>query len=164
MSDLQLEPRAGRLTVAEEPWDVFWPEAQALAADHSLEVDTGVEERRVYAPDVARMRALNVMGSMRIFAARREAILVGYFTWMVQLDLESVGLLIAQQGAWYVKRGEPRAAYELFEYSIASLKMLEVKCIFPHHRLQGRGAAIGRFFARWKAKEIQRTYCLWIGD
>lgn len=152
------------LVTREEPWDSFWPDAEGLAAEHSLEVDTGIEPRRRYAPDVARMRALNVMGTMRIFAARRDKKLVGYFTWMVMPDLESEGLVIANQGAWYVRPKEPHAAHTLFEYSIAMLKLLGVRCIFPHHRLQGRGASIGRFFERWKAKEIQRTYCLWIGD
>jgi hypothetical protein len=39
-----------------------------------------------------------------------------------------------------------------------------VQCIFPHHRTQGRGARIGRFFMRRGAKHIQQTYSLWIGN
>lgn len=165
MSDIQLKaPATSSLITREEPWDLFWPDAEPLARAHWKEVETGVEPRRPYAPDAARMRALNVMGMMRIFVARRGEKLVGYFTWMVTPDLESQGLIIANQGAWYVSPQESKAAYCLFEYSIASLKLLGVKCLFPHHRLQGRGAAIGRFFERWRAKEVQRTYCLWIGD
>jgi hypothetical protein len=36
--------------------------------------------------------------------------------------------------------------------------------MFPHHRLHGRGAGLGRFFRRRGASEIQRTYCLQIGE
>lgn len=159
-----LTPHIKGLTVEEESWDSAWPEAERLAAKHFEEVDGGVESRRVFAPDVAKMRALNAMGVLRIFTARRDGKLVGYFTWQIMPDLESQDLLIAQQGAWYAEFGESRVGFRLFEFSIAKLKMLGVQMIFPHHRTQGRGAELGRFFKRWGAKHIQDTYSLWIGD
>jgi len=152
------------LTLSEESWDSAWPEAAALAAKHFEEVDGGVEERRIFAPDVSKMRALNAMGVLRIFVARRDGKLVGYFTWQIMPDLESQDLLIATQGAWYAELGESRVGFRLFEFSIAALKALGVQMIFPHHRTQGRGAELGRFFKRWGAKHIQDTYSLWIGD
>lgn len=169
MSNLQLsaaqveEPLQG-LVVTEEPWDDFWPEADALARKHFEEVDGGVESRRVYAPDAAKMRALNALGVLRVFSARRGGRLVGYFTWQIMPDIESSGLLIAQQGAWYAELGEARVGFKLFEFSLAALRALGVQMIFPHHRTQGRGAELGRFFKRWGAKHIQNTYSLWIGE
>lgn len=159
-----LTPHVRGLVVEEESWDSAWPEAQVLAAKHFEEVDGGIEVRRKFNPDVPKMRALNAMGVLRIFVARREGRLVGYFTWQIMPDLESQDLLIAQQGAWYAELGESRVGFRLFEYSIAALKALGVQMIFPHHRTQGRGAELGRFFKRWGAKHIQDTYSLWIGE
>lgn len=171
MSNLQLAPQALEapvthvgLVVAEEPWDTFWPEADRLARKHWEEVDGGVEPRRTYAPDTPKMRALNAMGVLRVFSARRDGRLVGYFTWQITQDIESEGLLIALQGAWYAELGESKVGFRLFEYSIAALKALGVQMIFPHHRTQGRGSELGRFFKRWGAKHIQDTYALWIGE
>lgn len=153
------------LVIDAESWDTFWPEADALAREHWDEVDGGVEPRRRYAPDVARMRALSLVGAMQIFTARRDGCLVGYMTWMVMPDVESLGLVIAQQGAWFARQGQGQGiGFKLFEYSLASLKLLGVRCVFPHHRVQGRGSNIGKFFERWGAKKIQDTYCLWIGE
>lgn len=150
----------------EEPWDSFWPEADALAREHFAEVDGGVELHRPYKPDAARMRALSLMGLMRIYTARLDGKLVGYLTWMIMPDIESEGLVIAKQGAWFVtsKIKSQNIGYRLFERSIAELRLLGVQLMFPHHRLQGRGNGLGKFFRSFGAKEIQHEYSLWIGD
>lgn len=152
------------LSIREETWDEIWPEASGLAAMHSEEVDSGVEPRRVFAPDVDGMRVLNAQGWLRLLGARLGPRLIGYFTWQLNYDLESKGLLVAAQGAWFVLPGYPRVAFGMYEESIRMLRGLGVQCIYPHHRLQGRGAHLGRFFERQGAKPIQTTYSLWIGD
>ena len=152
-----------RLRVGLESWDDFWPEADALAREHWREVDEGVEPRRRYAPDAARMRAMNALGIMHIITARKAGRLVAYATWNVSPDVESMGLIIATQGAWYASPGVPTAGYRVFEFSIAWLRSLGVQMIYPHHRTQGRGSNLGPFFRRWGAKHTQNTYSLWIG-
>lgn len=150
--------------VAVEPWsDGFWKEAEALATAHFEEVDGGVEPNRPFRLDCGLMAALSDAGALVIFTARAPSELVGYYTWNVSPDVESQGLLIAQQGAWYVSPGHPVAAVRMFDLAVEKLRAMGVKCIYPHHRVQGRGANIGRFFQRRGAKEIQRTYSLWIG-
>ena len=153
-----------QVQLAREGWEAIWPEVNELATLHAGEVERGVEPRRRFKIDAARMQQASDAGVLRIYTARRGSKLVGYLTWQVMLDVESEGLLIAQQGAWYVAPGNPKVALELFEYSLASLKLAGVQCCFPHHRTQGRGAGLGKFFARWGAKRIQETYLLWIGD
>src|SRR5258705_11432489 len=99
MSNLQLgAANAGETLIALEPWDSVWPEVSALVAEHHAEVDEGVEPRRPLAIDVPRMRAMSMMGVLMIVTARKGGKLVGYLTWQVMPDLESEGLLIAQQG------------------------------------------------------------------
>lgn len=152
-------------TVALEPWTTrFWRDAQKLAADHFEEVDGGVEPKRVFKLDEPFMNAMAGAGVLKVIAARLDGRLVGYFTWSVVRDVESEGLRIAQQGAWYVEPGHPRIALQMFKASVKELQALGVQCMFPHHRAQGRGAALGKFFKRQGAKKIQDTYSLWIGD
>lgn len=166
MSDVSLVAPSATVIIAAESWDEFWPEAEALAREHWDEVEDGVEARRPFAPDAAKMRALNIMGVLQVYSARRAGVLVGYATWQIMPDIESAGLLIAQQGAWFVSPSakSQTIGYRLFEFSLVSLRLLGVKMLFPHHRTQGRGKDLGKFFARWGAKHTQNTYSLWIGE
>lgn len=153
------------VVVAETPWgDAIWAELKPLAEKHAREVDGGVEPRRPFKLDEALMKSLAAAGILHLVVARVAGKVVGYFTWNVMPDVESEGLIIALQGAWYVEPGFPRVAVRIFIASIRMLRDLGVKCIFPHHRTQGRGSAIGRFFRRQGAKHIQDTYILWIGE
>lgn len=147
-----------------EPWsDEFWSECERLATDHFEEVDGGVESRRPFKVDGRLMTALQDAGALQIVTARKDGRLVGYYTWNVTLDVESEGLVIGQQGAWYVAPGHPKAAFQMFGFSVNHMKSMGVQCIYPHHRTQGRGRALGKFFKRQGAKHIQETYSLWIG-
>lgn len=151
--------------VGPEPWGpLFWSEAEALAEQHFEEVDGGVEPRRKLKVDVALMDALRDAGALKIITARKNGKLVGYYTWNISRDVESEGLLIAQQGAWFVAPSHPRVAVLMFDKAVQTLRDCGVRCIYPHHRVQGRGANIGRFFQRRGATKIQDTYSLWIGD
>lgn len=152
------------LSIREEPWASVWPDAKLLAELHSAEVDAGVAPERSLEVDEKAMEVLNTGGWLRIIAARLGPRLIGYFTWQLTHDLESKGLLIAQQGAWFVLPGYPRVAHRMFQESLSLLRAAGVRCVFPHHRLQGRGAHLGRFFESQGAKPIQVTYSLWIGE
>lgn len=147
-------------------WGEIWPECDALAAAHFEEVDGGIEPRRPYKIDARLMQLCEDCGSLKIVAVWVDEALAGYLTWNVTPDVESAGLLVAQQGAWYVRPGLEALGlgHSLMTESIAMLRELGVHVLFPHHRLQGRGKALGRFFRRLGATEIQHTYELWIGD
>lgn len=152
-------------TVALEPWSAaLWAEMKPHVEAHFEEVDGGVEPNRPFRLDLRLMQALADAGSLKAVIARLDGLLVGYLTWNITPDVESEGLLIAQQGGWYVAPGHPGVAARTFDVSVSELKARGVQCIFPHHRTQGRGARIGRFFMRRGAKHIQHTYSLWIGD
>ncbi len=154
------------LAIELEPFASIWPEVDALAADHFEEVDGGVEPKRPYKLDVALMQQLENINCLKIVTARVKGRLAGYCTWNITPDVESAGLLIAQQGAWFAAAefDHLHLGIKMLKVAIAELKKLGVKNIFPHHRLQGRGQRLGLLFQRLGAKEIQRTYSLWIGD
>ncbi len=148
-----------------EPWsEELWADTRHAAESHFEEVDGGVEPNRPFDLDTDIMTHMQNTGSLLIVTARQDGKFVGYFTWQISLDVESKGLLIAQQGAWYVYPGNPRVAVKLFDKSIEELRKRGVQCIFPHHRLQGRGANLGKFFEKRGAKLMQHTYSLWIGN
>ena len=152
-------------SIAIEPFTPqLWGEIKRLAGQHFEEVDGGVEPRRRFELDEDVMVAMERAGVIKVLVAREEGKIIGYYTWQIAPDVESKGLLIAQQGAFYVEPGNPSVAHAMFERSVQELRALGVKCIFPHHRTQGRGEHLGRFFERRGAKKIQETYVMWIGD
>lgn len=152
-------------SIYSEPWSHIWPEAEALAQQHWEEVDSGVEPRRRFAVDAGLCEKMYQAGVLKCFALRcPQGHLLGYLTWQLMMDPESQGLVVAQQGAWYVAPGHARAARALFLQSLVALRAWGVKCVFPHHRAQGRGRSLGRFFQRLGAKPIQQGYSLWIGE
>lgn len=153
------------LEIWKEPFSAIWPEVQELGQRHFNEVDGGVEPNRVFSLDAEALHAMSKAGVFIVMTARLGGELIGYFTWNVVGDVESVGLKIGLQGAFFVSPGAPlRTAYLLWKRSISEMKAMGVKCIFPHHRMQGRGANIGRFFMKQGAKPIQTTYSMWIGE
>jgi hypothetical protein len=143
-------------------------EVQALAAAHFQEVDGGVEPKRPFQLDADLMRYGSKCGNLRIYTARVDGQLAGYCTWNVQYDVESRGLFIATQGAWYTDPcfSANGLGLRLFKWSLKELKSLGVQCVFPHHRMQGRGTdeRLGRWLCRQGAKLIKKEYSLWIGD
>ena len=66
----------------------------------------------------------------------------------------------------YVSPGVKSGAllYSMIKYSIRQLARLGVRCLFLHHRLQGRGARLDSVFKRLKAVEIKHEFMLMIGD
>lgn len=158
---------AAKLVVGEElSWQRFWLEAEPLARAHFYEVDNGVDDRRTFGPKAEVMADMHQRGILRVIGARLDGKLVGYCSWNVLPDIESWGTPMAMQGAWYAK---PEAkvfavGHRMFKASTKLLKKLGVQYVFPHHRLQGRGADIGHYFAKLGGKPIQLSYFLWIGE
>ena len=149
--------------VAVEPFGSIWPECLSLAEAHWHEVEVGMDPRRKLDLDYELMSQLSLAGALLVVSARCAGALVGYFTWTVSRDPESRGLVIAQQGAWYVSPGHWGLARRMLDRSIAELQFAGVQCIYPHHRLVGRGQALSREFLRRGAQAEKQVYSLWIG-
>lgn len=150
--------------VTREPFEAIWPAIRDLVQAHAQEVEPQGTPRKINI-DVPRMIQADRMGLVRVFTLRVDGELAGYCSWNLSWDLESEGLPIATQGAWYVVKGAPwGSAAKLFMVSLDELKQLGVQCVFPHHRLQGRGVKLGKFFEHLGAIPIQLSYQLWIGQ
>ncbi len=162
---LPIKPGAN-VVLALEPFAKAMPEMLVLGRSHFVEVDGQVlDNRRPFNLDVAVMEQLNRIGTFRVFSARVADRMVGYCTWNISYDLESRGLPIAQQGAFYIQPGNGLAAFKLFKFSLQGLKDLGVKLVFPHHRLNGRATwRLGDWYQRLGASPEQMTYRLWLED
>jgi hypothetical protein len=146
--------------IGEEKGATFWPDGDPLAKAHFSEVEGDLVLVRPYHPAVDVLRTLNERDIFRIITARRDGELIGYYTWTVMPDVESAGLLVAMQGAWYVKPGHPRVAYDMFLASMRILKASGVQGLYPHHRVLGRGRGLGKFFRRHGAVPTKCEYYL----
>lgn len=142
------------LTVREETWSQVWPEAEQLALLHHSEV----RETTPLVVDTETMFAMSKGGWLRIIAARLGPELIGYLTWQLSCSVESSGVLIAQQGAWFLLPGYPRVALQMFEESVEILKKAQVRFMYPHNRFSGRGDGLDKFFLRRGAKPLQMVY------
>jgi len=152
------------LIVRPESWRTIWPEVDTLGTAHFKEVNDGVVPQRPYKLNAPMLEAMYKAGHFKVITARLDGRLIGYLTWQISPDVESVGITEAQQGAWFVEPGHPRVAAKLFDVSMGELKKWGVQVMTPHHRLQGRGARLDKFFRSRGAVETQRNYSLWIGS
>jgi hypothetical protein len=152
--------------VGPEAWETVWPEIDPIFAEHFGEVEGDLAAQRPYKLDEPAMRDAHARGQLRITTARVGGELAGYCMWLVTPDVESKGTLIAQHGPWFVKKQFAHLLLgpKLFDASVEDLRAIGVKVAFPHHRLQGRGAKLGKFFQRRGAVETQRTYSMWLGE
>jgi len=156
-----------KLVVGEElDWIRFWKEAEPLTKKHFEEVDGGVDDRRTWGPQGHVFGIMHSQGIMRVIGARLEGRLVGYLTWNVLPDVESWNMPMAMQGMWFALPEVSRLGVgdKMFKTSLEVLKKLGVEYVSPHHRLQGRGKDIGKYFCKLGAKPIQQSYILWIGE
>lgn len=151
-----------------ERWSGIWPECVPLMKAHASEVRGGSDDRVPFELDLERIRAIDRADFLVIVSAREptEFHLVGYCIWFLTPSLESLGLLVATQSAWYLAepfRGAGRAL-KIWNRSIEELKKRGVKMAYPHHWNDGAGAKIGKFFERQGAVRREIGYELWIGD
>ena len=152
-----------RTVISTEPFGSIFPECVPLAERHYAEVGDS-DPLRPLIVDADQMHSLSLSGLMIIVTARANSDLIGYFTWSIYNDPESRGLRSADQGAWYLAPGHWRVARRMFDRSVAELRLLGVKMIYPHHRLTGRGEGLAKEFLRRGAEPEKQVYKLWIGD
>ncbi len=149
------------VTYAFEPWEKIGPELTALGQVHFAEVDGGVEVGRPYELDADLIAMMDKAGALRTMGARESGVLIGYIMWFVQPDAESKGQIFAKMGPWFCVPGFFGVAFRVFKLSVDAIRRDDsVRFFYPHHRLNGRGANLGKFFRRMGAVEIEHTYSL----
>lgn len=144
------------LVIAFERIEDSWQEFGALAQEEHEEIN----EERPFIPDWESMASLQRSGLFQVLAARVDGRMVGYFSWMIDFDIESKGTLIINQGAWFVREGYPTVGVKLFDRALEEFKRLGVKFAYLHHTCNGRGARLGKLYERRGAKVLGFKYVL----
>lgn len=155
MTDASLQSASKtRVQIEFEKVADVWQELEELARLEQIEV----EEERPFRPDWKSMATLNSNGIFQVLTARVDGRMVGYFTWLLDFDMESRGTLIVNQSAWFVEKGHPIVAVRMFDRALSEFKRIGVEYAYLHHTIKGRGAALGRLFERRGAKLLGYNY------
>lgn len=141
-------------------------EVTQFACAAYMEVNPCGKPGHPYRLNVPLLVHMETSGNWRIMCARVNNRLAGYITWSFVPDAESEGVIIADQGAWFVadEFANLHLGRRMLERSIADLKQAGVHSVQLHHPVNGRGAKLGTMFRRMGAIENQHRYSLWIGD
>jgi hypothetical protein len=152
--------------IAWETWATIWPEAERLGAAHFKEVEGILAIKRPYRMDAEMMERLEEVGALHLVGARVNGRLIGYCTWTISQDIESLGMLKADQGAIYIDPGVRSffLGYKMLKFSLPGLRAHGASYVFLHHRVLGRGTRLWLWFKRLGAVLIKHEYYLWIGD
>lgn len=115
---------------------------------------------RPYGPDWHALICNEEVGTLKILVARKDGEMVGYMCWMLDFDIEAKGVLVAQQGSWFVKRGSFGVALRMFDWALKQFEHYGVQFVYLHNAERGRGKTLGRFFERRGAVHTSNTYTL----
>ncbi len=151
---------APSVTYAWEHWDEFWPWAEPLlAAEHA-------EYLRVFQlnplePDSDAFSAACSAGVLRIAVARLRGKAIGYFFLSLGLDSESLHVIQATQGPWYVLPDVgPRVGLKLWNMARDEAARLGAHEMNLHSPVHGRGARLAQFFIAKGATPVNNTFKL----
>ncbi len=170
LADLRLRDSAlPFVEMGAERWsDEFEHDVLPLAREHFHEANHDTEEHRPFGLDCDVLRQTDELGLLQLNVARVDGQVAAYCLWTLGHDPESSSVATAMQGPWFARKCPEFRALKLgttlFHRSLADLKARGVQCVYPHRPTHGRGAALGAFFERIGAVEMQRVYSLWIGD
>lgn len=151
--DMGLGPLNGLSIKLERVADV-WQELELLAMQEQIEI----EEVREFRPDWDSMITLNDSGIFQVLVARVDGKMVGYFSYLLDFDMESKGTLIVNQSAWFVEKGHPIIGVKMLDRALEEFKNKGVKFAYLHHGIKGRGANLGRLFEKRGAKLLSHNY------
>jgi hypothetical protein len=150
-----------------EPFAGVVDDVLRMGAQHSLEVNGGVADGHPFKLNVPLLLQQEQAGVFKFMGARVNGELVGYLMWTFYPDPESEGVMIADQGPWFVI-DDPRLrrlhlGKKMLDRGISDALKAGFHNFDLHHQINGRGANLGAMFTRMGATEYQRRYRLRIG-
>lgn len=150
-----------------ESFRSIWADGQQMGWQHYLESNGGERPGHPFSPNVEGICQIESAGVFCGLSARVNGVLMGYISWSLVPDMESIGVLMADQGAWFVSPEAPselRLGRRLLDASIAFLRTRGIHELQLHAPVAGRGSRLAGLFARLGARPTQSRWALWIGD
>lgn len=145
--------------VGREGWSSIWADARALGEDNHAEVGNTYR----FDPDDALISEAERCGVFLGLSARCNGELIGYASWSISKNPECCGMILADQGAWYVQRGHFGIGRRLLDIGLGYLRQLGVHEAQLHAPMVGRGAKLGTIYERMGATAVQTRYSLSLG-
>lgn len=142
------EPPRARIGL--EPWDSIWPDAKDLAEAHH----NAVGAPWPHTLDERTFEAMYGAGVLKILAARSAGVLRGYCLWYLAPNLESAGMLVAQQGPWFAL--DPGLGLRLLRESYRLMPEWGVEYALPHH--WANEPRLGLLFRRFGDVPLETVY------
>ncbi len=152
MDDLKQEVLLRRI-----PWKRLWPDAAELMELHRAELEQNWWPLR---PDHRQIEERERVGGLICIEARSGEALLGYGIWYLQPSLECAGVLLAQQGPWYVRK-EARAGglgLRILDFGLAELRRAGVNEVWFHH--SANTPNLGVVFRQLGAKPAETSYVM----
>jgi hypothetical protein len=137
-------------------WNEFWPWAEPLFADHRAELGQTQFPLDV---DVEMVKDFVADGNAIIMGLLVDESLVGYCIWYITMSFESRGVVVGQQGPWYVSPQWRHHGGWLFRKSFAVLRERGVAQVSVHCAPQD-AEKFGKFFSAMGGLEIAREWSI----
>ena len=156
-------PSPPGLTVREEPFDLAWPAAQALVAEHCALVGEPPDEGT--RKNLPVLRHLAAAGALEVVTARRDGEMVGYLVSVLGPSLEAVGRVSATQTTFFAsgRSGAVGVGMALQRASIENMRARGVYEIIMRAGVRGAGPRMGALYRRLGAAEFGQLYRLQLG-
>ena len=148
--------------LVKEPWCVIAEPLLEMFKIHWAEVGD-VDSKVPYEADEEQMDALAHAGVLHCWIVHQNKQILGYCLWYVTKSLESKGTLVASQGPWYSAPSirHTSQGLRLFKHSLAGLKDLGVRQVFPHYWSRGdHGSGLDKFFRKLGARPVETIYSM----
>jgi GNAT superfamily N-acetyltransferase len=152
------EARDG-VTIQEEPYDVAWRDAEALMAEHCVEV--GEASDNYLRKNVALFQRLSDVGAWQIMTARMNGRMLGYLSAVIGPSLEHTDPICAQLSLFVAKDGRGLNLHtKLQAATIEAARSKGVREVFMRAGTRGAGKRLGVLYRRFGAEDDGQTFRL----
>lgn len=161
LADLHVgrEPQAQGFTFSQEPFDVFYRDAQGLFAEHLCQV--GEAPDAFQGKNLPLLRELDSLGCLQITTARSNGKMFGYLMVVVGPSLEAPQQLVGTNTTFF--SSVPGIGEKLQRASLEALRLNGVSLVNFQAGVRGSGPRLGALYQRLGAIPSGQTYSLALG-
>lgn len=150
-------PRStGNVTFQQEPFATWIKDAEALFAEHCVEIGDPPSEWKK--KNIPLMQKLYDAGALHITTARSNGRMFGYLAAVLNPSLEAQNLLSGVHTTFFVSKDMPGIGLRLQRASVAALRQKGAGEVFFHAGVRGSGPRMDTLYKRLGAREFGKLY------